>query len=119
VTEADLVLFWGRAFGVTVAVELGTLVPWLRSVEPRMLRRAGIVVLGQMTTHPWVWFVLPVLPVAHAVYWAIAETFAVSVEAVLYRLTLPLGWRRAFWVSFVANVSSVLVGFVLRTAHVL
>jgi hypothetical protein len=119
VTEADLVLHWGRAFVVTAAVELGVLVPWLRTAEPRLLRRSAIVFLGQMATHPWVWFVLPALPFAHAVYWAIAETFAVLVEAALYRLTLPLGWRRAVLMSFLANLASVLVGLVLRTAHLL
>ncbi len=119
VTEADLVLHWGRAFVVTVTVELGVLVPWLRVAEPRLLRRGAIVLLGQMATHPWVWFVLPALPFAHAVYWAIAETFAVLVEAVLYRLTLPLSWRRALLVSFVANAASVGVGLMLRAAHML
>ncbi len=112
-------LHWGRAFAVTVAVELGVLVPWLRVAEPRLVRRGAIVLLGQMTTHPWVWFVLPALPFAHAIYWAVAETFAVLVEAALYRLTLPLSWRRAVLASFVANAASVGVGFVLRTAHLL
>jgi hypothetical protein len=117
VTEADLVLHWGRAFVVTAAVELGVLVPGLRAAEPRLLRRGAIVLLGQMATHPWVWFVLPALPFAHAVYWAIAETFAVLVEALLYRLTLPLAWRRALLMSLLANAASVAVGFVLRMAR--
>ncbi len=118
-SEAELVLLWGRAFVVTVAVELGVVVPWLRSVEASLVRRSAIVVLGQVATHPWVWFVLPALPLPHAGYWTVAEAFAVLVEAVLYRLTLPLTWGRALLVSFAANAASVTVGFLLRTAHLL
>jgi hypothetical protein len=73
-------------------------------------------------THPVVWFVFPALRAlfdpgfvssGYVVMVALAETFAVLVEAWWLRLN---GVKRAFWWSLGANTFSATCGLLLRAA---
>ncbi len=113
--EADLVLAWFRAFVVTLVVELLVLAPILYKRDPKLDRCVTTVTLGQVTTHPIVWFVLPVLGLPYLIYSGVAELWAVVVEATLYRLVYPsLTVKRAGLLSLAANAASVVVGLILR-----
>ncbi len=113
--EADLVIAWFRAFVVTLVVELSVLTPLLYKVDKKLGRCVGVITLGQVTSHPLVWFVFPVLELPYLVYSGIAELWAVAIEAVLYRLVFPsLTLKRACLLSFAANATSVVVGLILR-----
>jgi hypothetical protein len=63
-------------------------------------------------THPIVWFVMPqMIPGSYVLMVAMAEAFAVLVEAAWLR---AFGLRRALWWALFANAASVLVGLGLR-----
>jgi hypothetical protein len=120
--EAGELSGWVRAFGLTQLVEVPIYFVALGSVRlnpglaakrsPGM--RLGVAFLCSLLTHPIVWFVFPRLINIYTHYLAMvvaAETFAVLVEAaVLARF----GLHKAFWVSLLANMSSLWCGFLLR-----
>ena len=105
-----LLLPWLRAFALTQLVE-----------GPIYARTAKIswwkALVPSAVTHPFVWFVFPLLQ-EHGVSYlgmaAAAEAFAVLVEAALVACAFGVPGRRAFWISVLANASSVAVGLVLR-----
>jgi len=73
------------------------------------------VVVAQFATHPSVWFVLPMLGLPWAGYVLLAESWAVSLECLLYRLVFPaLSWQRALGVAFLANGASVWVTLLIQ-----
>jgi hypothetical protein len=116
---------WFWAFLFTQIVEIPI---YMRGLRARMLEAFGATAL----THPIVWFVIPeafewfyravfahhasLQMTANTRYYvmvAIAETFAVVVEALYFRaLFLEKPWRWAF----IANMSSFGLGMLSRTA---
>ncbi len=112
------VALWARAFIVTVLIELGVATPLLAPVEARLWRRLAIVAFAQLASHPAVWFIFPELGLHHA-FLIVAESWAVVIEILFYRVTLPsLPWSRACGVSLLANGASFAAGLVLRaTLH--
>ena len=111
----DLLVAWLFAFGITMVVELVVAGFMLRGVQAQAWRRLTLIAIGQFATHPVVWFVLPDLALPRPLYVMIAETWAWGVEAVLYATACSsLGFRRALWISLVANGASVIVGEVVR-----
>jgi hypothetical protein len=109
----SLISMWARAFAVTTGVEIWVAVPGLGRVAPRG-RRAIAALIGQLATHPAVWFILPELHLPRTKFMLLAETWAVVVEALIYIFSLPeLPWGRALVVSVVANAASVGVGLLL------
>jgi hypothetical protein len=104
---------WERAFALTVVVELAVVVPAFASFGSRG-RRVAAGLLGQLATHPAVWFIFPALGLPRVAYLVVAETWAVVIEALVYRFAFPeLPWRRAFFVSLLANAASVAAGVLL------
>ncbi|MFO0550507.1 MAG: hypothetical protein U0271_19085 [Polyangiaceae bacterium] len=106
---------WLGAFLFTEAVEAPFYAFVLKRVDPPLLGwERWVVALGASAiTHPIVWFVLP--PIGRALgYWgyvAVAETFAVTVEAVyFYVFKTP----RAFLVSLLGNAASAGLGILIR-----
>jgi hypothetical protein len=70
------------------------------------------ILVGNLMTHPIVWFVLPRWLPDRTLYVAVAEVWAILGETWVYALVFPgLGARRAFGVSAIANGVSYLVGF--------
>jgi hypothetical protein len=103
---------WLAAFALTQAVEIP--VVWRALPERGRWARLAIAAGGSALTHPIVWFVAPrVIPAGWTVRVAVAETFAVLVEAVWLR---AFGVRRAFWWSLLANASSLATGLLVRAA---
>lgn len=108
-----LVRAWLLAFSLTLGSELLVAVPLLAAGGPRS-RRIAAVCLAQLATHPSVWFIWPLLGLPRPLFLLLAESFAVLVEALFYRLSFPtLSWSRCLGSSALANGSSVLVGLCL------
>lgn len=109
---------WARAFALTCAIEVPVVLWATRDVGPTTLRRVVLVVVGQLATHPLVWFVFPYLPgVTGWTSFVASELYATALEAVLYAAAWPrLGAARALGVSAVANAASLAVGLLLA-AH--
>jgi len=129
--------YWFSAFVLTQALEMPVYLAALaRRADPRdgallpreSLRwRLGFAFLPSMATHPYVWFVIPALfsspawtaAVArwpgleawrYALFFALAEAFAVLAEALLLRaLRVP---RALLW-SLAANATSAGIGLAL------
>lgn len=113
--ESDLVIAWFRAFVLTLLVELLVLTPVLSKQDRKVGRCVATVTLAQVTSHPLVWFVIPVFGLPYLAYTCVAELWAVVVEAALYRLGYPsLTVTRAGLLSLAANAASVIVGLILR-----
>jgi hypothetical protein len=78
-------------------------------------RRLLLVALANLASHPAVWFVFPELGLSYAGWLALAEAWAVSIEALAYGVLLPgTGARRALVVSLAANAASFAAGLGLR-----
>lgn len=113
-TEAELLAAWARAFVVTLLVEGCIATPLLSPSGAGLGRRLGVSVIAQFVTHPIVWFVLPALHLRRGPYLALAEGWAFVAEGVVYTLALaPLGLRRAFSTSLLANGASFALGLLL------
>ena len=85
-----------------------------RTMPLKQMVFAGLY--ASFSTISYVWFVFPYLmdwPASTAILFA--EAFAFVVEAVFYRWFLKLDWRAAFFVSFVCNLVSYLLGPILRS----
>jgi hypothetical protein len=104
---------WLRAFGLTLLVELVIALPLLAPIEPRLWRRASVVVVVNLATHPLVWFLFPGLAVGSGARLALSEVWAMVAELAIYRIVWPsLSSRRAALVSVAANAASLLAGLV-------
>lgn len=104
---------WLRAFGLTLLVELAIALPLLAPVEPSRTRRASVVVVVNLATHPLVWFLFPGLAVGSGGRLALSEAWAILAELAIYRLVWPaLSLRRAALVAVAANVASLVAGLV-------
>ena len=104
---------WLRAFGLTLLVELAIALPLLAAVEPRLARRASVVVVVNLATHPLVWFLFPGLAVGSGTRLALSEAWAVLAELAIYRLVWPaLSLRRAALVAVAANAASLVASLV-------
>ncbi|MEZ4451572.1 MAG: hypothetical protein R3B09_19025 [Nannocystaceae bacterium] len=101
---------WWSAYVVTQAIEIPY---YLVATRGRPWFARIVIAAGASTmTHPMVWFVLPGLGWPNYwVYFAVAEGFAVVVEALLLaavEVRRPLLW------SLAANAGSVAIGAALR-----
>jgi hypothetical protein len=106
----SLIALWARAFALTTAVEILVALPLLGATG-RLRRCAAAVLLGQLATHPAVWFIFPELHLPRPSFLIVAETWAVVVEAFIYRFSLAgLPGRRALAASALANAASFGVG---------
>jgi hypothetical protein len=106
---------WLRAFALTVLVELLVATPLLAPSGAPSRRRAAIVLLANLASHPVVWFVLPEWALSGAVRLGVSEVWAVGLETAVYAAVWPvLGKQRAFAVSALANGASLGFGLLLR-----
>jgi hypothetical protein len=109
---------WVRAFVFTQLVEMPLYIAAMSTrrfgVARPLLLRILVAFLCSLITHPVVWFVFPRIMDAYEDYVLMvieAETFAVVVEALVLR---QFGVRYALLVSFVTNMTSMSLGFVVR-----
>lgn len=110
----SLIGVWVKYFLLTFAVESAVCVPLL-GTKYALGRRVLAALLAQILTHPVVWFVLPELRLGTMTYLVLAETWAVALELVFYRLVFAdLTWRRALGISALANGASFGVGLLLQ-----
>jgi hypothetical protein len=115
---------WVTAFAITITVEASIAVPLLAPSGMGRLRRAAIVVLANLATHPLVWFAFPQLDLFGNARLALSELFAVAVEAAAYVLFWPANAYsraegrtvvlRSLGTSAIANGASFAAGLILR-----
>lgn len=66
--------------------------------------------LASMSTLPYIWFVFPIIISNHQIFIIISELFAFILEAIFYKFYFPLQWKKAFLLSFFANLISFTLG---------
>jgi hypothetical protein len=106
---------WLLAFTATEACEVPVYVAALsrdRSRPGVFSARVAIAFAASLITHPLVWFVFPRAKLDYLAMVALAESFAVLVEAAWLR---AFGLRRALAWSIVGNGTSVALGLVSRS----
>lgn len=96
------------AFLVTLISE--TLVIILLFKPKQKLEWIGVIIAANCITHPLVILSLQVFDFPYL----IVEIFAILIEALIYKLTLGLTWKKALFISLIANLVSILTGFVVR-----
>jgi hypothetical protein len=106
---------WLVAFALTVALELPVVLALTRNGKLGWRRCCSIVLLGQLITHPLVWFVFPTIPgITGSTALTLSELYAWLGEAALYAVMglapTPLG---ALGIAGVANGLSLAAGLVL------
>jgi len=109
---------WLRSFLLTLAVEVPLATPLLGGTTS-LARRAQIVVVANLATHPTLWFVLPelfgnYLKLAPWPRTLLGELWVCGVETWIYGVSRAVASRqRALAVAFGANVASFVVGMLL------
>jgi len=105
---------WARAFALTCALELPIVLLATRASTTPVARRAPIVLMAQLLTHPLVWFVFPRWTAHPEAAFALSELSAWWLEALLYTLTLARvsPWL-ALGVSGVANAVTLGLGLLM------
>jgi hypothetical protein len=106
---------WLIAFTLTVAVELPVVLAMTRGNDLGWRRCCGIVLLGQLITHPLVWFIFPTIPgITGNTALTLSELYAWLGEAAVYAVMglapTPLG---ALGIAGVANGLSLAAGYLL------
>lgn len=106
-----MIVAWLVAFVFTQVVEIPIYRAMLHVSRPTAFGASAI-------THPFVWFVFPLLRMRFSFVTAFSELFAWLVEAAWFvlvtRRTLRIGLGRALFVSFVANAASEGLGLLSR-----
>ncbi|MDR2411728.1 MAG: hypothetical protein LBD88_04095 [Candidatus Peribacteria bacterium] len=101
---------------ITLAVEIPVaviLVKYFFKEKIKLLRVIGISILATTLTIPYLWFIFN----AYFDFRMMAicgEIFVFIVEFILYWKLLPINLNRALFVSFVANVVSIIVGVIIE-----
>jgi len=104
-----------QAWSFTIVVEtiiiLGIFKAFLkRLVETKYLILVGI--FANALTLPYVWFIFPSVFIGQ--YWfslVFSEFFALLTEAIFYKVFLKITIKQALLVSFIANFSSFVLGY--------
>lgn len=103
---------WAFWFAVTQLVEVPIYAALARERFPGLGRRAALGFGASAITHPFVWFVFPLLvPHSYLQMVIAAEAFAVLIEAGYWRLA---GLRAPLHAALIANGMSVAAGGLLR-----
>jgi hypothetical protein len=92
--------------GITVALLFA------RSGRGKLARGVGVAALSTLATHPFAWWGVGAAEAVLGYWWAVVvvEALVCLVEAIAYRIVVPLGWPAALGVSVAANGMSTLAG---------
>lgn len=102
---------------LTLAVEIPTAIVLVRFFyKQKEIKISRIIFAGLVAsalTLPYFWFVLPFYISSRSTYIFFGESIIVLVEALMYYQCLQLKFSRAFVVSLIANIASILLGWFL------
>ncbi len=115
----DYLVQFGLSLFLTIFIEFIALFALARlyfkwtpkRMSNRLLLFCGI--FCSFCTLPYVWFVLPGLISSRMPYIAVAESFAVLAESLIYLMVLRIGAREAFILSLACNMLSFGIGLLL------
>lgn len=99
---------------VTLIVEVPIVVCLVKILKEKttISRIIWISILATTLTIPYLWFVFN----EYFDYWTmviLGEIFVFIVEAIIYWKLLPVSFKKAIIISFLANISSILLGLLI------
>ena len=101
------------AYLLTITIET-TMIYYLLNRHYKVERIVKNSVIASSITLPFVWFFFPNLGFSWQIFFIISETFAILIEGLFYHLEFrELGWKHAFFVSALCNLTSSITGLVL------
>ena len=116
-------MFWyGPKFFLALIITLLIEVPILILITKLVYKKRAIKfvylvyigILASALTLPYVWFVIPLLITTKNML-IIAETFAVVIETIIYKVSLKFSLKKSLLISLCANVCSYYLGnFILK-----
>lgn len=102
---------------LTLAVEIPIVFYFVRYIyknkEAKISKIAFVGSVASALTLPYLWFILPLYVSDRIPYIILGEGLVVFVEAVIYKQFLQLGFFRAIVVSLIANIASVVLGWII------
>ncbi len=101
---------------LTLIIEIPILIIFLKyKIKLKNISIKKIIITGIIAstlTLPYLWFVLlAYLPSTY--YLLVGEIFVIIIESLIYHSLLKLKLHKAFYVSLVANILSILVGILI------
>ena len=99
---------------VTVVIE-SIVVILLIPKDIQIQRRLSAAILPTALTLPYIWLIFPNIIGIGDLYRYSSEIFAIAVEGYLIYLITSIDIKRAFYISFVANISSFLLAYLFHS----
>jgi len=72
-----------------------------------------ISAIASLLTLPYLWFIFPVYIADYTTYVVIGEIVVIIIEALIYWRLFRISMTRALVLSVIANISSVILGFLI------
>jgi len=104
------------SLGITIFIEtivLITIVSFyhLQNISLQKLIFTGI--FCSFATLPYLWFIFPYLIKESILYIILGELFVIIVEGIILSTILNFSYKKAFIISFICNVASIIVGKII------
>jgi len=100
---------------LTLIVEIPIVFLMVRYIN-KAIDKLNIILSGALAstlTLPYFWFVMPAYVSNRMLYIVIGESLIILIEALIYYRLLKLKFTQALLVSFIANLASVIVGYLI------
>ena len=81
--------------------------------EIKISKIVFVGIIASALTLPYFWFILPVYVSSRSLYIFIGEILIIFIETIIYNQFLELKLPKAFVVSLVANIASILLGLII------
>lgn len=102
---------------ITLAIEMPLvfylLVYFFKNKEIAKSKIIFVSFLASTLTLPYLWFILPHLILDQALYYVLGEALVIFFEAIIFKQLFALKFSRAFIISLIANVASIIIGLLI------
>ena len=102
---------------LTLVVEISTILVLLRFFyKEKLIKTSKVILAGFIAstlTLPYFCFILPFFVSDRGLYIILGESLIILIEMFLYNQLLKLNFKKAFVISFMANILSILIGLLM------
>jgi len=74
--------------------------------------------LSSFATLPYLWFIIPLFIKTRIEYILFGESFVIFLETFIIFFLLRVNLKKSFYISFICNISSFLIGLILLNHYV-
>jgi hypothetical protein len=99
---------------LTLFIEIPIVLILVKFLSPKIKSYKIILIsiLATTLTIPYLWFIFPVYFI-YLIYILIGEITVFLVESLIYWKFLPINLKKALLISFIANLSSLIIGLLI------